>query len=106
MSRPFDWSVLGWGSDPTPGDPVVLRAGGWHYQEVSVKMGRAETTLQAMRAGATSGSKSVEALLMNSVELAQQLGVAKTRYKTAGDALDPGHDLASLGGGQVRSRGR
>jgi hypothetical protein len=31
MVRPSDWSALDLGSDPTPGDPDLVRGGGNNY---------------------------------------------------------------------------
>ncbi len=87
MSRPYDWSPLGLAGDPTPGDPVVVRSGGVHYQDVSGSLGRATATMEVMDAGVSSGSQSVAALLEGSVQLAAQIGKAKARYQAAGDAL-------------------
>ncbi len=108
MSRPYDWSPLGLAGDPTPGDPVVVRAGGVHYRDVSGSLGRATATMEVMDAGVSSGSQSVAALLEGSVELAAQIGKAKARYQAAGDALVPGVgdcEVGSVGGGREHAPG-
>ncbi len=87
MERPSDWSALGLGGDPTPGDPVIVRDGGFHYREIAAQARRAHDTLTLLEAGASAGSKSVSALLENSLEIAAQLLTVSTRYQAAGDAL-------------------
>jgi hypothetical protein len=87
MERPVDWSPVGWASDPTPGDPVVVRTGGQQFQGIAAKLTRTAATLRAMAAGATYGSQSVAALLENRDELLGQIETAATRYQTAGDSL-------------------
>lgn len=87
MSRPTDWSAVGWSCDPTPGDPVVVRDGGQRYRSVAAKLQRASATLRAMEAGASCGAQSVDALLDNCEGVASQIETARARYQAAGDAL-------------------
>jgi|GEM_PF-5515322 len=87
MLRPVDWSPVGLGSDPTPGDPVVVRDGGRHYVGVADALAGSAALLRAMGAGASSGSESVAALLERARGLADDVGRAEGRYRAAGDAL-------------------
>jgi len=85
--RPFDWSALGYDSDPVPGDPVVVRAGGQHYVEVADAMQNAANMLNALDAGSSTGSQSVEALLKDRDNMVSEVTVAMYRYREAGEAL-------------------
>jgi len=85
--RPSDWSALGYGSDPVPGDPEIVRAGGQHYVQTADSMHNAAATLRALNAGASSGSKSVEALKKDCAQVLSDVEKAENRYREAGNAL-------------------
>ena len=87
MIRPTDWTSVGWSTDPTPGDPVIVRDGGHSFQNMAATIGRALATTRAMEAGASSGAQSVTALLEGRDEITTQLETAQNRYQAAGDAL-------------------
>lgn len=87
MARPSDWSVLGYGSDPTPGDPAAVRLGGQHYQGVADSLSRAATILRGLDGGSSSGSQSVTALLDDCGKVLDDVTKAEGRYRAAGDAL-------------------
>jgi hypothetical protein len=77
---------LGLGSDPTPGDPEVVRAGGNDYIAVADKIQRASSVLTALEAGA-SQAESTQALLDAKGDAVDSLGNAEARYRAAGQAL-------------------
>ena len=85
--RPVDWSVVGFESDPVPGDPVVVRAGGNDYVGVADAIRRCADSLRALDAGGSRGSESVEALLEARDDILSKVEVAEGRYRAAGQAL-------------------
>lgn len=85
--RPVDWSVVGFDSDPVPGDPVVVRAGGTDYAGVADAIRRCADSLRALDAGGSRGSESVEALLEARDDILSKVEVAEGRYRAAGNAL-------------------
>ena len=87
MVRPVDWSVVGFESDPVPGDPVVVRAGGTDYVGVADAIRRCADSLRALDAGGSRGSESVEALLEARDDVLSKVEVAEGRYRAAGNAL-------------------
>ncbi|MGC3993919.1 MAG: HNH endonuclease [Propionicimonas sp.] len=86
MSRPSDWSALGLSSDPTPGDPAVVRDGGTSYTGVADAIARAAATLRRLDAG-SSTADSVKALLESRDKVVDDVGKAEGRYRSAGQAL-------------------
>jgi len=85
--RPSDWSAVDRSSDPTPGDPDVVRTGGQKYQEIAGALSRAASTLRRLNGGASSGADSVKALLENCDDVEKAVSAAQGRYQAAGDAL-------------------
>ena len=85
--RPVDWSVVGFDSDPVPGDPVVVRQGGNDYVGVADAIRRCADSLRALDAGGSRGSESVEALLETRDDILSKVEVAEARYRSAGNAL-------------------
>ena len=85
--RPVDWSVVGFESDPVPGDPVVVRAGGTDYVGVADAIRRCADSLRALDAGGSRGSEAVEALLETRDDILEKVEVAEGRYRAAGNAL-------------------
>lgn len=86
MTRPSDWSVVGYAGDPTPGDPVVVRDGGQRYTQVADAINRCVATLRNLEAGACQ-SQAVEALMGTKKDILDGLGKAEGRYRNAGEAL-------------------
>ncbi|PKQ31524.1 MAG: hypothetical protein CVT62_06655 [Actinobacteria bacterium HGW-Actinobacteria-2] len=84
--RPSNWSVLGRSSDPTPGDPVAVRAGGTRYIGIADAISRAAATMRSLEAG-VSNVDSVKALLESRDKVVDSVGVAEGRYRAAGHAL-------------------
>ena len=85
--RPVDWSVVGFESDPVPGDPVVVRQGGNDYVGVADAIKKCADSLRALDAGGSRGSESVEALLEARDDILSKVEVAEGRYRSAGNAL-------------------
>lgn len=86
--RPSDWSALGLVSDPTPGDPGVVRGGAVRYRDIADAIRRCADNLRALDAGATGRAESVTALLEQRDTLVDGVDKAERRYRSAGDALE------------------
>ncbi|AOS46805.1 hypothetical protein BH719_02075 [Pauljensenia hongkongensis] len=79
--------MVGFESDPVPGDPVVVRQGGNDYVGVADAIRRCADSLRALDAGGSRGSESVEALLEARDDILSKVEVAEGRYRSAGQAL-------------------
>ena len=88
MERPSDWSVVGYASDPVPGDPVVVRQGALDYQRMADSIASCAQALRSLDAGGSRGSQAVAALLETRDDLLDKVGVAEGRYREAGGALE------------------
>jgi hypothetical protein len=52
--RPSDWSAVGLPSAPVPGDPEVVRQGGYDYRATAAAMRRAAAKLRGLQVGGRS----------------------------------------------------
>lgn len=86
MTRPFSWYPLA-SSDPVPGEPVVVRAGGDHYRRVATAIGDAERVLRALVDTQEAVSDAVDAIRDRTHAVADRIRQAHKRYDAAGDAL-------------------
>lgn len=86
MSRPYSWYPLA-ASDPVPGDPAVVRAGGDHYRQVATAIGDAERVLRALVDAQDAVSHAVDAIRDRTHAVADRIRKAHARYDAAGDAL-------------------
>jgi len=86
MSRPIDWSPLDLGSDPVPGDPDAVAAGGREYLEVAGAISRAASALRSMELDGDV-SLATDELITNAGEVAADIERARDRYREAGLAL-------------------
>jgi thioredoxin-like negative regulator of GroEL len=84
--RPADWSVVGYGSDPVPGDPVVVRQGGVNYRQVADRISSVVATLRGL-SDDQSDARSVDVVIEQKDAVADSIERAEQRYRTAGDAL-------------------
>jgi hypothetical protein len=91
--RPADWSPVGLDVDPTPGDPVLVLAGGRDYQDVAGAIDDAATALGRLDVAGTV-SHALDALMETKDDTIAQIRRAHARYQGAGDALvDYARDL-------------
>ncbi|GAA4726283.1 hypothetical protein GCM10023198_59270 [Promicromonospora umidemergens] len=60
--RPSDWSPVGLDADPTPGDPVLVLAGGQEYQEVARSIDNAASAMSRLDVEGTI-SQAVDSLM-------------------------------------------
>lgn len=87
MSRPSDWSVLNYDSDPVPGDPDTVAIAGRDYSEVADAIQEAAANLRKLVESDAMKANSVDALRENALEVAENIEKAKERYAGVGDAL-------------------
>ncbi|MGF0117585.1 polymorphic toxin-type HINT domain-containing protein [Promicromonospora sp. Marseille-Q5078] len=91
--RPADWSPVGLDSDPTPGDPVLVLAGGQDYLEVAGSIDDAAGAMSRLDVAGTV-SQAVDALMETKEDTVSQIRRAHSRYRATGDALvDYAHTL-------------
>lgn len=85
--RPADWSPLGLATDPTPGDPVLVLAGGHDYLDVAEAIQRAADNARRLEVSGSTVSEAVDALMEAKDETITEIQRAHDRYRTAGAAL-------------------
>ncbi|MFD2024232.1 polymorphic toxin-type HINT domain-containing protein [Promicromonospora aerolata] len=84
--RPSDWSPVGLDADPTPGDPVLVLAGGQEYQEVARSIDNAASSMSRLDVDGTI-SQAVDSLMAAKEDTIGEIRKAHSRYVAAGDAL-------------------
>lgn len=87
MRDGYDWSVLQRSSDPAPGDPGLVQAGGLQYVEVADAIARSVDRLRSLDAGGDHVSEAVDALMDTAREVAESIRQAEGRYRETGEAL-------------------
>lgn len=86
--RPSDWSAVGRGVDPVPGDAVVVPDGAARYRRVADAISRCAANLRALEAGTSSQAESVKALMEQRDVIVDGVVKAENRYRVAADALE------------------
>ncbi|MBL0885431.1 polymorphic toxin-type HINT domain-containing protein [Myceligenerans indicum] len=84
--RPSDWSPVGLDVDPTPGDPVLVLAGGQDYLEVAGAINDAASAMSRLDVDGTV-SQAVDALMEKKEDTISEIRRAHGRYEAAGEAL-------------------
>ncbi|MFI2105570.1 polymorphic toxin type 30 domain-containing protein [Isoptericola sp. NPDC019693] len=84
--RPADWSPVGLDADPTPGDPVLVLAGGQDYLEVAGSIDDAAGAMSRLDVAGTI-SQAVDALMETKEDTVSQIRRAHSRYQATGEAL-------------------
>lgn len=84
MSR--DWSAAGFSTDPIPGSPDDVRAGGNSYLDVAGTIERTVRGLRTLDLDSTV-SEAIDALAKTAREVADDVAKAEARYRAAGHAL-------------------
>lgn len=89
MGRPSDWSVVGYYSDPVPGDPVLVEELARRYTKTADAIRTAVDGLQEIT-DRTDGqqSKAITELRKKAEEAGTDIGKAERRYREAGSALE------------------
>jgi len=84
--RPYDWSPLGLGSDPVPGNPEAVSDESRRLGQTAQEL-RAQITMLAQIAGdATLKGQYAGTLRAHAQQLSQDLGKVATRYESVADA--------------------
>jgi hypothetical protein len=84
--RPSDWSPVGLDADPTPGDPVLVLAGGQEYLDVADSIDAAAAAMSRLDVDGTI-SQAVDAVMDAKEDTISSIRRAHGRYEAAGDAL-------------------
>ncbi|MCR2799926.1 hypothetical protein QNO21_12410 [Microbacterium sp. zg-Y818] len=84
--RPRDWSPVGLGEDPVPGDPAYVRYGGEQYLDVARAIDRTVQGLRSLQLDGTE-SQAVSALADSARTVSDDIAKAEARYRATGNAL-------------------
>lgn len=87
MSRPADWSPVGYGSDPVPGDPARVLTIGRMYVGTADAIDRAASNLTRALGDEFGRAESIDAIRGQAEEVARRIGMAEERYRGVGDAM-------------------
>jgi hypothetical protein len=87
MARNYDWSPVGLGTDPIPGDPVVLRDEATKYKSVAESITEAATNLRNIANTGDASGEFVEAFATQANEVADRISKAEIKYTGLADAL-------------------
>ena len=87
MSRPTDWSPVGYSSDPVPGDPVRVQTIGRLYVGTADAIDRAASNISTALGDDFGRSQAVDAIREQAEEVARRIGMAEERYRGVGDAM-------------------
>lgn len=84
--RPADWSAAGFGTDPVPGDPDLVRRGGQSYLDTARTI---DSTVRGLRTLDLNGtvSEAIDALGETARTVADDIAKAEARYRATGNAL-------------------
>lgn len=86
-ARPTDWSALGLGSDPVPGDPAHVSLVGRMYVGTADSIVRAATDLNTIVDERFGQAESIDAIRDEVEDVARRIVRAETRYRGVGDAM-------------------
>lgn len=87
MSRPTDWSPLGYDRDPVPGDPLTVSGAAITFQEIANEIKKAETHLRNISVNGQ--GKAIHKIRQKCDELAGRIQKAHTICDGVDDALKP-----------------
>lgn len=88
MGRPADWSVVGYGSDPVPGDPARVEELARRYEKTADAIRTAVDGLTKITSNTDDQqSKAITELRKKAEEAGTDIGKAERRYREAGSAL-------------------
>jgi hypothetical protein len=82
-----DWPILGYSSDPVPGDPGVVRSYAAQYADVADAIGRASDRLRAIASKQDSESEFVSKFRDQATDVAGKIAKAQTRYSGVSNAM-------------------
>lgn len=87
MSRPTDWTPVGYGHDPVPGDPSLVRTIGRLYVGTADSIDRAATNLRTALDDDFGRAEVIDAIRDQALEVAGRITRAEERYRGVGDAM-------------------
>ena len=87
MARHYDWSPVGYSSDPIPGDPQVLRDEATKFKAVAESITEAATNLRNIANTKDESGEFVEEFSKQAKEVASRISKAEIRYTGLADAL-------------------
>ncbi|WP_194949775.1 putative T7SS-secreted protein [Actinomyces trachealis] len=87
MSRPADWSPLGYASDPVPGDPLIVAGAAQTFQGIAEEISKAESHLRNISINGQ--GEAIHKIRQKCDELADKIKKAHTICDGADDALNP-----------------
>ncbi|WP_137845683.1 hypothetical protein [Microbacterium sp. 2FI] len=87
MSRPGNWSLVGYPSDPVPGDPSLVQTIGRLYVGTADSIDRAATNLTTALGDDFGRAKVLDAIRDQAEEVARRITMAEERYRGVGDAM-------------------
>lgn len=85
--RPGDWTALGLGEDPIPGNPEIVGAAATDYATVASAIEEAASNLRALARADEGVSEAVDAIMEQALEVAGRIERARERYAGVADAL-------------------
>ncbi len=88
MSRNYDWSPLGFYSDPVPGEPTVLTAQVKKYKDIAENIQSAATGLQSIVNNYSALGDFVEAFTEQADEVIGRIRKAKKKYTGFANAVE------------------
>jgi len=88
MSRNYDWSPLGFYSDPVPGEPSTLTTQVAKYRAIATSIQDSATNLTAIINNYASQSEFVEAFAEQAEEVIGDIRKAKKKYSGFANAVD------------------
>jgi hypothetical protein len=86
--RPYEWSPLGLGSDPVPGDPGAVSAESRRLGQTAEELRTQITMLQKIASDTTLKGQYAGTLRAHAQQLSQDLDKVATRYESTADATD------------------
>lgn len=87
MARPTDWSSLGYGSDPVPGDHSRVDLIGRMYEGTADSILSAAQKLTEALKPEFGQSEAIDAIREVAGDVADRVGRAETRYRKTGEAI-------------------
>jgi flagellar biosynthesis chaperone FliJ len=86
MTRPVDWSAVGYAHDPVPGEPDVIRYYAGEFSQTSQQINVASIKLSQILADAA-GSEFIEEIKNDAQKVSERIKQAQTRYSRVAQSV-------------------
>jgi hypothetical protein len=86
MTRPVDWSAVGYAQDPVPGEPDVIRYYAGELSQTSQQINIASIKLSQLLVDAE-GSEFIEEIKADAQEVSERIKKAQTRYSRVAQSV-------------------